>query len=364
MRVQPDSTVLLVVPDEAMRNALAAHLAAEYIIEPVDSAAAAAKALSRGRYSLLLSDLDLPDASGLDLVTNSLASDPNLAIVLLSAVNDASLASRCMQLGAMDYLPKPFEMDTVSRALREADKRREHMVSDRQATEWLNEEVAQLNAELRRERSKLERLAVATLETLVNALEAKDKFARGHSVRVADLAATVASEMNLEDDDVERIRMAGRLHDLGNIGVREEVLHSRTRLTEADFEHIKTHVEIGARILTPLEPLRLVAKLIRHHHERWDGLGYPDGLVGEEIPLGARILGGAEVFDALTEERPYQDAMATDGAVDRIREISGTVIDPAVAEALEHVVQRRQALSFIVDTDYTPRWTKEIRRPE
>ena len=363
MQVNPEAMLLLVVPDEAMRNALSTHLSAEYVVDTAPDGGTALDVLKKKRFSLALVEIDLPDVSGLDFVSQALGVDTELAIVMLSATNDATLASRCMQQGAMDYIPKPFEMNTVSRALRGALKRREQDLSTQRTTQWLNEEVAQLNVELSRERAKLERLAVATLEALVNALEAKDPYARGHSARVADLAATVASQLELDDDDVERIRMAGRLHDLGNIGIREETLNRRRSLSDNEYDHITSHVEIGARIIAPLEPLRVVAELIRHHHERWDGLGYPDGLVGEEIPMGARILAAAEVYDALTESRPYQDSMAAEGAVDKIHELSGTVLDPRVADALGEVVQRRQALSFIFDTDYTPRWTRENAPP-
>jgi putative nucleotidyltransferase with HDIG domain len=173
-----------------------------------------------------------------------------------------------------------------------------------QVNQWLKEEVAIRAAEVRRERATLERVTIATLEVLVNALEAKDPFSRGHSARVADLSAMIASELQLSDEDIEVIRTAGRLHDIGKIGIREEVLAKQGPLTPAEYEHVKDHVIIGTQILAPLAHLHGAIVCMRSHHERWDGEGYPDRLRGEDIPLGARILGIAEIFDALTTSRP------------------------------------------------------------
>src|SRR5207245_1195384 len=167
----------------------------------------------------------------------------------------------------------------------------------------LKEEVSTRTAELQRERMKLERLSIATLEALVNALEAKDPYMRGHSARVADLSATIAHELGIPEEDVEHVRVAGRLHDIGKIGTRESVLNKQGALTPEEFEHVKQHVVIGSQILAPLSHLGDIIPAVRHHHERWDGTGYPDGLRGEEIPMGGRIIGAAEVFDALSTSR-------------------------------------------------------------
>jgi putative nucleotidyltransferase with HDIG domain len=172
---------------------------------------------------------------------------------------------------------------------------------------------------------------------------------RGHSARVADLAATVASQLGLEDEEVEHVRVAGRLHDVGKIGTREAVLNKQGPLTPEEFEHVKQHVLIGSQILAPLPHLEHAIAMVRSHHERWDGTGYPDGLRGEEIPLGARIIGAAEVYDALCTSRPYQEKLAPEDAVKRMADLSGTVLDPKVYDALLGVVSRRRTLVFLDD---------------
>lgn len=301
----------------------------------------------RRRISSVLLDVRLPDGSGLDLIPQLLEAEPHVAILMLTAVNDAHSAAACMQRGAMDYLVKPVDLGDLERALTRALARRNELIEHEETQAWLKHEIVRRGAELRRERGNLERISVATLEALVNALEAKDRYLRGHSARIADLAALVAAEMGLADEQVEMVRTAGRLHDIGKIGIRESVLHKRGPLTEEEFEHVRSHVTIGAQILSPLTHLREVISFVRSHHERVDGTGYPDSLAGEAIPLGARIIGAVEVYDALTTSRPYQERMEPTEAVARMRDLIGTVIDPKVHHALGEVVARRKALVFL-----------------
>jgi putative nucleotidyltransferase with HDIG domain len=297
----------------------------------------------------LLLDVRLPDVSGVDLVPQLLDIDPNVAIVMLTAVNDAASATLSLQRGAMEYLTKPVDLSDLGGAIERALHKRREAMEKANLNHWLKEEVGLRTAELRIERANLERISVATLETLVNALEAKDPYLRGHSARVADSAAMVAAEMGLPDDQVELIRTAGRLHDIGKIGIREEILGKQGPLTDEEFEHVKRHPVIGSEILAPLAHLGPVIQFVRSHHERWDGKGYPDGLGGETIPIGARIIGAVEIYDALTTSRPYQEKMLPETAVERLRDLVGTVLDPAVHRALQSVVARREALVFLDD---------------
>src|SRR5438045_4529119 len=189
------------------------------------------------------------------------------------------------------------------------------LLENRQLNQWLKEEVTTRTAELHRERQKLERISVATLEALVNALEAKDPYMRGHSARVADLAATIAHQLGLPDEQVEHVRVAGRLHDIGKIGTRESVLNKEGALTPEEFEHVKQHVLIGSQILAPLSHLGDIMPAVRGHHERWGGTGYPDGLRGEVIPVAAGPLAAAGRWHALRTSRAYQEKVTAEHAV-------------------------------------------------
>ena len=347
-------TVLVVDDEEPIRNALRKFLKQQQF--EVYAAASADEALQQLRLhkiSLMLSDIRMPGTSGVDLVPQALEIEPDLAILMLTAVNDATSAALCMQRGALDYLTKPIELADLGRAVQRAIKRREMQLENRHLNQWLKEEVTTRTAELQRERHRLERVSTATLEALVNALEAKDPYLRGHSARVADLSANIATEMGLAEEDVERVRMAGRLHDLGKIGTRDAVVNKEGPLTADEFEHVKQHVIIGAQILAPLVHLGDIVAMVKSHHERFDGSGYPDGLRGEDVPQGGRIIATAEVYDALTTARPYQEKMTPEQAVERMADLSGTVLDPKVYDALVRLVARRQTLVFL-DEDAGP----------
>jgi len=351
-----DVSVLVVDDEEPIRNALKRFLALQhYQVLTAGSGTEALQALKATPISLMLCDIRMPGTSGVDLVPQALEVSPDLAIVMLSAVNDATTAALCMQRGAMDYLTKPIELDELSRAVQRGLRRRAAAIEDRKAKGAGAEPPARPRTsgapaepgEWARERARLERLTVATLEALVNALEAKDPYLRGHSARVADLSATLAANIGLSDDEIEHVRLAGRLHDIGKIGTRETVMNKHGPLTPEEYDHVKQHVLIGWQILSPLGHLAPILDGVRHHHERWDGTGYPDGLAGDDIPLPARIIGAAEVYDALSTARPYQDRMNADQAVRRMGELSGSVLDPAVYQALSEVVTRRRSLVFL-----------------
>jgi len=347
-------TVLVVDDEEPIRNALRKYLKQQqFEVYTAGSAEEALQQLRLHKVALMLSDIRMPGTSGVDLVPQALEIESDLAILMLTAVNDATSAALCMQRGALDYLTKPIELADLGRAVQRALKRREMHLENRHLNQWLKEEVTTRTAELQRERHRLERVSTATLEVLVNALEAKDPYLRGHSARVADLSANIATEMGLSEEDVERVRMAGRLHDLGKIGTRDAVVNKEGPLTADEFEHVKQHVIIGAQILAPLVHLGDIVAMVKSHHERFDGSGYPDGLRGEDVPMGGRIIAVAEVYDALTTARPYQEKMTPEQAVERMAELSGTVLDPRVYEALVRLVGRRQTLVFL-DEDAGP----------
>ena len=342
---------LLVVDDEEpIRNALKKFLTQQgYDVTTASSGDEAIRIIQRQKIVCMLLDVRMPGRSGIDLVPQVIELEPAIAILMLTAVNDATTAALCMQRGAMDYLTKPIDLSDLARAILRAIRRRDNLLEQQHLNQWLKEEVAVRTAELRRERAKLERLSVATLEALVNALEAKDPYIRGHSARVADLGAMIAAELAMDEDAVEAVRMAGRLHDIGKIGIREEILTKQGPLTPEEYEQVKQHVVVGSQILAPLAHLGEIISFVRSHHERWDGQGYPDKLRGEAIPLGARVLAAAEIYDALTTSRPYQEKMPPDVAVERMRDLSGSVVDEVVYRALEAAVKRRQALVFLDD---------------
>lgn len=342
--------VLIVDDEETIRLALSKFLRTRgYNVQTAESGTAALDLLQRGKYVLMLCDVRMPGIGGVELVPRALAIDPELAIVMLTAVNDAPTAAEVLSAGAMDYLMKPIELADLQHAIERVLHRRDLAIEQRNVERLIREEVALRTAELEREKLALRGLSVDIVEALINALEAKDVYLRGHSQRVAHLAATVAQDMGLDEDTVEEIRLAGRLHDVGKIGIRESVLNKPGALTPEEFDHVRMHVRIGVDILTPLRHLGQAVLYVHDHHEHWDGAGYPRGLAGENISLGGRILCAADAFDALTSARSYRGALTPEAAIDLLSAQTGALVDPVVFDVLASVVRRGRALVFIDD---------------
>ncbi len=346
---EPTARHVLVVDDEeSIRTAVARFLRGRgFDVTTAESGAAALEALPTERFVAVLCDIRMPGMSGLELVPSIVQRDPDVAIIMLTAVNDAPTATEALGLGAMDYLMKPVELGDLAAAVERALHKRALAIEQRKVERLIREEVAAQTEELRVERAMLHSMVVDVVRALVSAQEAKNAFLAGHSDRVADLAATIASSLGLSDDDVEAVRIAGRVMDVGKIGTREEVLNKPGALTAEEFEHVKDHVAQGLEILSQIKPLARVLPFVEHHHEHWDGSGYPKGLQGEEISMGGRILNAADTYDALTSPRAWRNSMSPPEAIAFLEERSGILLDPTVFAALRAVVTRRKTLQFL-----------------
>jgi putative nucleotidyltransferase with HDIG domain len=340
--------LLIVDDEETIRTTLARSLgSAGYEVAVAESGAAALALLERERFVVMLCDVRMPEMSGLDVVPGALRLDGDLAILMLTAVNDAATATDALSQGAMDYLVKPIELAAVHRAVERAAHRRHLEIERRRVEEHIREEVVLRTTELEREKAALHELTIGVAETLINAMEAKDVYLKGHSRRVAEQAASVAEELGLDPDLVENVRLAGRLHDVGKIGIREEVLNKPGALTPDEFEHVKTHVQIGMEILAPLKHIPVALQFVHHHHEHYDGTGYPQGLKADQITIGGRILAACDAFDALTSRRAFRDAMSPEQTIEYLGGQVGRLLDPKVYAALKMVVLRGKSLTFI-----------------
>ena len=340
----PLARILVVDDDESIRVAMVRFLQrCGYAVDAAGNGSDALRLFETQAFDAMICDVRMPGLSGPELLPRALAHDPSLAVLMLSAVNDAPTAAHVLAGGAVDYLVKPIELRALQDAVIRALARRQSRIDKERFDERIQGEVRLRTAELEQEKESLRRLSVSVVETLIIAMEAKDVYLRGHSHRVADLAAAMAIEMGLDQALVERIRLAGRLHDVGKIGIREEILNKPSALSVAEFEHVKQHVRIGIEILRPLQQLDHVIDFIHDHHEHWDGSGYPRGISGESITLGGRILAGADAFDALTSQRAYRDPMRPNDSLAYLDTVSGALLDPQVVQALEVVMMRQLA---------------------
>jgi len=290
--------------------------------------------LEQHPVTLVMSDLRMPRMDGLELLRHTRARWPDVAVVMITAVADVEVAVSCLAIGAMDYLTKPFHLEEVRARVDQALEKRRLVIENRGYQESLQEKVA---VQARR----LEELFLASIQSLAEALEVKDPYTRGHSVRVSHYSAVIAREMGVEGEMLRQVELGGHVHDIGKIGVREEVLNKPGKLTDAEYEHIMTHPVVGWRILAPLlgdTPVAL--NIVRSHHERFDGRGVPDRLTADAIPLEARIVAAADSFDAMTSDRPYRpDGMSVDDAVNEIVRCAGTQFDPDVVAAVVRAAQ-------------------------
>jgi len=340
--------MLVVDDDETIRRALAKFLASRgFEVQTAESGSVALQHLERARFVLMLCDVRMPGMTGVEVVPKALEIDPDLAIMMLTAVNDAPTATEALSSGAYDYLMKPIELVDLEEAVTRALHKRDLAIERRKVERLIREEVALRTAELEREKAALRGLTVNIVETLINAMEAKDMYLRGHSQRVAALGASIADQLGLDPDVVENVRLAGRIHDVGKIGIRETILNKPGKLTSEEFEHIKDHVRIGMEILAPLKHIGEALRYVHDHHEHHDGGGYPRGLSDENISIGGKILAAADAFDALTSKRAYRDPLTQQATLDLLEAHVGRLLDPRVFAALQTVVGRGTSLVFL-----------------
>ena len=347
---QGTKRILVVDDEESIRLVLGKFLrSCGYEVTTAENGPTALATLGRERFTLMVCDVRMPAMSGIEVVTKASQMDGDMAIMMLTAVNDAPTATDALSHGAMDYLMKPIELDDLQTAVERAFHKRELAIEQRNVERLIREEVALRTKELEQEKQALRALTVNVAETLINAMEAKDIYLRGHSQRVAELGASMADALGLNEDTVEDIRLAGRLHDVGKIGIREAVLNKPDKLTAAEFEHIKDHVRIGMEILAPLRHIGPALRYVHDHHEHWDGSGYPQAIAGEKISIGGRILAAADAFDALTSRRAYREPLTPEDTLKLLQGHVGRLLDPKVFAALEAIVHKRKTLVFIDD---------------
>ncbi len=347
----------LVVDDEPqLRHVLARLMASEgFVCVQAGTGAEALAALAQQEFAVVLSDLRMPTMDGIGLLREIRARYPDTAVVMITAVADADVAVSCLAIGAMDYLMKPFNLDEVRARVGQALEKRRLVRENREYQD-------ELEARVRAQAQRLETLFVGTMQAFAAALEVKDPYTRGHSIRVSEYSVAIARMLGLGDEAIRQIDIGGHLHDIGKIGVREAVLNKPGPLTDEEYEHIMTHPVVGWRILSPLlDDVPMALNIVRSHHERVDGRGVPDRLSGAAIPLEARIAAVADAYDAMTSGRAYRRGgqLPVAAALEEVMRCQGTQFDPTVVDAFAAAVAAgtlttpadRGALSFALHDD-------------
>ena len=325
------SARILVVDDEpAIRQSLARYLSRSgYAVETAGTVPEALAAVKRGRFEALVVDLRLPGGSGLDILAEARSLDAETRLILMSGSADVTAASAAVGQRIEALVTKPFDLAAMGAQVDEA-------VARHQAAHATAEERQLLEARVRQRDTESKLWILRAAHALAHAVEAKDPYTAGHADRVTGYALRMAEGAG--GLELERFRLAGKLHDIGKIGVPDAILNKPARLDPEEQAVIHRHPEAGARILEPLIDDALVIGVVRWHHERWDGSGYPDRLRGEQIPLPARILAVADTLDAMTSSRSYRPALGWEVAVAEIRRGAGTQFDPAVVRLFDEVL--------------------------
>jgi len=283
-------------------------------------------------FDLIISDLYMPGMSGLELLKEVRTLDPRLAFIMCTGEDDVRTGIESMKRGASDYLVKPLQLDAVAASVQRALEKRHLEVELEQHRQHLKEMVDQRTRQLLTAKDRIEQTYDETLAALGGALELRDIETQGHSRRVTHYCLEMARAMHCSRDELQTIARGSFLHDIGKIGVPDAILLKPERLTKEEKALMQTHARIGYDLICNILFLARPAEIVLTHQERYDGTGYPQGLQGEEIPLGARIFAVADTLDAMTSDRPYRAGLPFSTARDEIVRQAGKQFDPDVVQ--------------------------------
>jgi putative nucleotidyltransferase with HDIG domain len=324
--------ILVVDDEEPIREIVASMLGtAGYACKQAASGMEALSVLTSGEeFELMLSDLMMADLDGIGLLERTKEKYPDMPVVMVTAVHDISVALAAIRNGAYDYLLKPFEreqlLNTVSRALENRRLKVENRTYQTNLESLVKARTDQLQAAM----ANLERSYDITLETLGDALDLKDRETEGHSKRVTAFTIAIARAMGLPREQINTIARGAFLHDIGKIAIPDKILNKPGKLTKEEMDVMQEHAYHGYQIVKKIPFLNEAADIVYSHQERFDGTGYPRGLKGEQIPLGARIFSVADTLDAITSDRIYRAAQTLPAAKEEIKRWAGRQFDPEV----------------------------------
>jgi len=325
---------ILVVDDEAhVRSMIAATLERQgYEVMLASGGREALDALEQDSFELILTDIVMQEGNGLALLESIHDQNPNLPVIMVTAIHDISVAIDSMRRGAYDYLLKPFERDHLVATVQRALEHRQALQESRTYQQNLEQVVRARTEMLRQAMEDLEHSYDVTLEALGDALDLKDSETEGHSKRVTAYTIALARAMSISPAEIKVIARGAFLHDIGKMAIPDEILRKPGKLTAGEQEIMREHCARGYHMLRKIPFLAEAAEIVFTHQEHYDGSGYPSGLIGSAIPVGARIFAVADTLDAITSDRPYRVARSFDAAREEIIRCSGSQFDPAVVE--------------------------------
>lgn len=325
---------ILVVDDDMMNLRIASKiLEKQFSVNCVSSGAEALEFVSGKMPNLILLDIHMPGMDGFEVIAKLKSDDKykDIPVIFLTADDDREAELRGFKEGALDFITKPFiaaiMLQRVSRIL-ELDRLQKNLQS----------EVLKQTKKAEERRFHMEQLTLQVMKALASTIDAKDKYTNGHSIRVAEYSREIAKRVGKSEKEQEEIYYMGLLHDIGKIGIPDEIINKPAKLTEEEYAVVKTHPVIGAQILGNITEMPNIGVGARWHHERYDGKGYPDGLIGEDIPEFARIIGVADAYDAMASKRSYRDVLSQQVVREEILRCKGTQFSPEFADIMLEMI--------------------------
>lgn len=333
---------VLIVDDEAsVRDLLARWLGgAGYRVATAESADAAIGEMNRQAAAVVFADVRMPGRDGLSLARELRERYPETAVIMATSLHDLDTAVQSLRSGVVDYLVKPFSRDDVREAAGRGLAWHQAAVRTRRRLERLEAEARGRQEQVEQALLEILHASEGALDAILSLLKIRDRAAGEHARRVADWALSIAGALGLPPERIAEIERGALLHDVGKIAMPDAVLHKSANLTSDERRTMDEHPMLGYHVLRRVPLLAGVAEMVRSSHERFDGRGYPDGLAGEAIPLGSRIVAVADAFDAMTSGRVYRGSMLVDEACREIVRASGTQFDPRVVSAFLRAMER------------------------
>jgi response regulator RpfG family c-di-GMP phosphodiesterase len=325
-------TVLIVDDELGPREALRMILKEKYNVMTASSGPLALQFISREPVDVVILDIKMLGMDGIEVLREIKKEKPDIEVIMVTAYASLETAKEAIKYGALDYLIKPFDRKEVEDVTEKAIKKREEFLKSEQIMEEFKATTEKLTKQIQGFRQQIAQNYKQTIKSLIAAIDARDSYTKNHSEFVAGLCGLLAQQAGWPDDKVEEVVEAAKIHDIGKIAVSEKILRKPGPLTEKELDIMKRHTLIGVAIISPIELLRDIIPIVRSHHERYDGAGYPDGLKGEQIPEGARIVAVADSIVAMFYDRPYRKGLPLETIRAELRENSGKQFDPKFVE--------------------------------
>ncbi len=354
-------SIFIIDDEEPIRKVLNTHLVKEgYSVIQSIGGKGVFDLLRNSSYDLVICDITMPEVDGIKILEFVKQNFDTTPIIMLTGLTDLSIAVEIMKRGAFDYVMKPVKKDDLMAIVRKAfvhgdllARNKELELENREYQSFLEQKVRERTKELNTKAMELQKaygllksMNIQFINVLAETIEAKDTHTRGHCNRMRVLCVELGKLMGLSADEIEALEYSSLLHDLGKIGVNEGILNKPGPLTEEECNRMKEHPEIGEKILQSIALMAPVAKIISAHHENFDGSGYPKGLKGHGIPLPSRIISVADIYDAMSSDRPYRKGLPLEMILKEMKRVAGTQLDPEIVNTF---IENKVYLSVRID---------------